>query len=238
MPEPKTPPKDSLIVRVLVADSTRMNTQLLVEALARDLTLQVGEVSEPTEAAVLAQTAGDQADVLLLSANLGENPKLGFHLAKRLAEERSNTRVVMLLDTSDRNSVLEAFRAGARGVFCRTESLELLGKCIHSAHHGQVWANSRELGYLLEAVSQSMPRVVDAKGLRLLSKREQEVVHCVAEGLSNREIAQRLALTEHTVKNYLFRIFDKLGVSSRVEVVLYAFSHGETAATRESRKSQ
>jgi DNA-binding CsgD family transcriptional regulator len=70
--------------------------------------------------------------------------------------------------------------------------------------------------------------MIDAKGAILLSRREQEVVRCVAEGLSNREIAQRLGLTEHTVKNYLFRIFDKLGVSKRVEVVLYAYSLGTT----------
>ena len=235
MAELKALPKNNPLVRVLVADSNRMNTQLLVEALARDLALQVTE-AEPTEAAIL--TAGEQADVLLLSSTLGESPKLGFQIAKRLTDEQSKTRVVMLLDTSDRLSVLEAFRAGVRGVFCRTESLELLGKCIHAAHAGQVWANSRELGYLLEAVSQAMPRMVDAKGLTLLSKREQEVVHCVAEGLSNREIAKRLTLTEHTVKNYLFRIFDKLGVSSRVEVVLYAFSHGHMGLAAESQKSQ
>jgi two-component system, NarL family, nitrate/nitrite response regulator NarL len=235
MAELKALPKNNPLVRVLVADSNRMNTQLLVEALARDLALQVTE-AEPAEAAIL--TAGEQADVLLLSSTLGESPKLGFQIAKRLTDEQSKTRVVMLLDTSDRLSVLEAFRAGVRGVFCRTESLELLGKCIHAAHAGQVWANSRELGYLLEAVSQAMPRMVDAKGLTLLSKREQEVVHCVAEGLSNREIAKRLTLTEHTVKNYLFRIFDKLGVSSRVEVVLYAFSHGHMGPAAESQKSQ
>jgi DNA-binding CsgD family transcriptional regulator len=80
------------------------------------------------------------------------------------------------------------------------------------------------LRFLLEALCESEPmRVLDAGGDPLLSKREQDVVRCVAEGLSNREIANRLRLTEHTVKNYLFRIFDKLGVSSRVEVVLYAF---------------
>jgi len=111
MAELKTLPKNSPLVRVLVADSNRMNTQLLVEALARDLTLQVTEV-EPSEAAILMQTAGQQADVLLLSSTLGETPKLGFQVAKRLTEEQSKTRVVMLLDASDRLSVLEAFRAG------------------------------------------------------------------------------------------------------------------------------
>jgi len=95
---------------------------------------------------------------------------------------------------------------------------------LSSVHQGQVWANSSELRYLLEALRESEPmRLVDSRGEAILSKREQDVVRCVAEGLSNREIASRLKLTEHTVKNYLFRIFDKLGVSSRVEVVLYAF---------------
>jgi DNA-binding CsgD family transcriptional regulator len=80
------------------------------------------------------------------------------------------------------------------------------------------------LCYLIEAFRESAPvRLMDARLEAILSKREQDVVRCVAEGWSNREIAKRLKLTEHTVKNYLFRIFDKLGVSSRVGVVLYVF---------------
>jgi two-component system nitrate/nitrite response regulator NarL len=233
MPDKDFAPEPAQSIRVLAADTTRMNTQLLVEALSRDQAFQVMDV-EPTEAAILEKTSSEQPDVVLLSASLGNNPKSGFELARKLVAAHK-CRVVMLLDASDRQSVLEAFRAGARGVFCRTESLKLLGKCIHAAYQGQVWANSRELGYLLEAVSQSMPRMVNAKGLTILSKREQDVVHCVAEGLSNREIAKRLTLTEHTVKNYLFRIFDKLGVSSRVEVVLYAFNHGQMAVATVSR---
>jgi DNA-binding CsgD family transcriptional regulator len=87
-----------------------------------------------------------------------------------------------------------------------------------------VWASSAQMRYLLEAFREAEPiQVLDSRGEEILSKREQDVVRCVAEGLSNREIASRLKLTEHTVKNYLFRIFDKLGVSSRVEVVLYVF---------------
>ena len=137
----------------------------------------------------------------------------------------------MLLDSSERSQVVEAFRTGARGVFCRSESLKSLAKCIYCVSQGQVWANSRELRFLLEALGEALPlKVIDTRGAALLSRREQEVVRCVAEGLSNREIAQRLGLTEHTVKNYLFRIFDKLGVSKRVEVVLYAYNLGNTPA--------
>jgi DNA-binding NarL/FixJ family response regulator len=120
--------------------------------------------------------------------------------------------------------VVQAFRCGAHGIFSRTESSKSLAKCIHSVHQGQVWANSAELRSLIGALRESEPmRLVDSSGQAILSKREQDVVRCVAEGLTNREIATSLGLTEHTVKNYLFRIFDKLGVSSRVEVVLYVF---------------
>ena len=134
----------------------------------------------------------------------------------------------MLLDSSERSSVTAAFRAGAQGVFCRTEPLRLLAKCIHCVQNGQIWANNTELQFLLDTLVQ--PATNDSLNLKegLLSGREIDVVRCVVEGLSNREIAQRLTLTEHTVKNYLFRIFDKLGVSSRVEVVLYAFRNSNS----------
>jgi DNA-binding NarL/FixJ family response regulator len=162
--------------------------------------------------------------VVLLSSVLQDSPTLGFQVARHLRTAHPKIRTIMLLDVSSRDLVVEAFRAGARGVFSRTESLNNLAKCIHSTHAGQVWANSTELGYLLDALSEAMPvRWGDSASFPLLSKREQDVVRSVADGLSNREIAKRLNLTEHTVKNYLFRIFDKLGVSSRVEVVLYAF---------------
>jgi DNA-binding NarL/FixJ family response regulator len=214
-------------IRVLAADKTRMNSQLLADALARDGSFRVIE-AEPTEAAILAAASSESPDVVLLSSELKDSPSLGFQVARHLRTAYPKMRTIMLLDASGPDAVVEAFRAGARGVFSRTESLNNLAKCIHSAHAGQVWANSRELGYLLDALAQAMPvHWGESEGFSLLSKREQDVVRCVADGLSNREIAQRLNLTEHTVKNYLFRIFDKLGVSSRVEVVLYAFSLAE-----------
>src|SRR5256712_9202271 len=103
----------------------------------------------------------------------------------------------------------------------------LLCKCIQSVHHGQVWANSEQLQYLIEVVTQVPSlRRVKALGGKLLTPREEQVVALVADGPSNREVAHELCLSEHTIKKYLFRIFDKLGISSRVELVLYAVSHG------------
>ena len=217
-------PEVSEVIKVLAADSTRMNSQLLTTALERDKRFQV--LDSPADVStVIAAVAKEKPAVIVISAEIDGNPRRGFEVAREIHSLHSETRIVMLVDSSERSQVVEAFRAGARGIFSRSESLKSLAKCIFCVSQGQIWANSKELKFLLEALGEALPlRVIDARGTELLSRREQEVVRCVAEGLSNREIAQRLGLTEHTVKNYLFRIFDKLGVSKRVEVVLYAYS--------------
>jgi len=224
-------PESAEAIRVLAADSTRMNSQLLAAALENEQQFQVLEPVSGS-AAILAAVVQHRPAVVLVSTHMDEQAGRGFDVVREIRTTNPDTRTIMLLDTSERQHVVEAFRAGARGVFSRTEPLKLLGRCIQCVSEGQIWANSRELRYLVDAVGEAMPmRAVSAKETPL-SKREQEVVRCVAEGLSNREIAQRLRLTEHTVKNYLFRIFDKLGVSKRVEVVLYAYSIGYPGSQR------
>jgi DNA-binding NarL/FixJ family response regulator len=94
---------------------------------------------------------------------------------------------------------------------------------LRAVHAGQIWADSRQLNLILDAFARPAPfRVVNMMGKPLLSRREEELVQLLGEGLSNREIAQHMKISEHTVKNYLCRVFDKLGVSSRMEVLLYA----------------
>jgi DNA-binding NarL/FixJ family response regulator len=121
---------------------------------------------------------------------------------------------------------VEAFRSGARGVFSRDDSFELLVRCAQRVHEGQVWANNQQLQFAIEALTESAPSaIVDAKGAHLLTKRELSVVQLVAEGLSNRDISHELRLSEHTVRNYLFRIFNKVGVSTRLELAIYAINN-------------
>ncbi|MGA9545916.1 MAG: response regulator transcription factor [Candidatus Sulfotelmatobacter sp.] len=224
------PKQDRL--RVLAADSTAMGTQLLVEALARDAQFEM--IESPSEAeAILNLVEREKPQVVVISAKLGEDHAGGVDLLRELRSQSPSPRVIMLLDTSERGAVIAAFRAGAQGVFCRTEPFRLLAKCIQCVEAGQVWASSSELQFVLEALTQPALAHLSSNGKSLLSAREIDVVRCLAEGLTNREIARRLKLTEHTVKNYLFRIFDKLGVSSRVEVVLYALG-GTTHAPKAS----
>lgn len=206
-----------------------MGTQLLVEALGRDPRFQMIE-SPSNGAAILNLTKREKPQVVVIGEKRGENHAGGLGLVREIRSQSPSTRVIVILDVSERTAVIEAFRAGAQGVFCRTEPVRLLAKCIQCVNAGQVWASSSELQFLLEALTQPALANFNSNGESRLTARETEVVRCVAEGLTNREVAQRLNLTEHTIKNYLFRIFDKLGVSSRVEVVLYALGNG--AASR------
>ena len=213
-------------VTVLVADNNMMACRLLASGLQRhaQITIVASVVDKPSLIRAARET---EPDVALISANLQDGPLTGFAALQELRILKPTIRLVLLKDRPDPQLALEAFRAGARGVFVRSESdLAALCKCVHRVHEGQIWADTRQLEYLLEALKQNPPlHVVDAEGSNLLSKREEEVVHLVAEGLGNRDIAQQLNLSEHTVKNYLFRIFDKLGISNRVELVLYAVTN-------------
>lgn len=178
---------------------------------------------------MLELLAGVEAHVALISSTLQDRSLNGLAVLPQIRLQYPAVRLVLMVDHADPELVVAAFRAGARGVFSRSDSqFDALCKSISCVHGGQIWANSQQLEYLLEAVAQAPSvRLVSANGRNLLSKREEEVVYLVAEGLGNHEIAQQLHLSIHTVKNHLFHIFDKLGISSRVELVLYAVSNSK-----------
>jgi two-component system, NarL family, nitrate/nitrite response regulator NarL len=171
-------------------------------------------------------------DAVLVSVSPSEDPLEGATFVRQIHELQPQLNIVVLLDTLDRTIVVEAFRAGARGVFCRSDSFETLCKCIRCVHDGQVWANSEELQFILDAIVEHGPAVTLVPGARPLSKREEEITYLVAEGFSNRQISERLGLSEHTIKNYLFRVFEKLGVSTRVGLALYALKQGSRSRAR------
>lgn len=209
-------------IHVLIADDSRMGCQLLKNELERSHHRFEVIACSVNRAEIIDALGKDGVDIALISENLQDGPYMGFEVMREIRFYHPKTDVVVLLKSSSRDLVIDAFRGGAKGVFCRAEPVESLCKCIHAVHSGQVWANSDELKFLLDALANASPlRVVNSQGLNLLAKREDEVASLVAEGLTNREIAQKLGLSEHTVSNYLFRIYNKLGISSRVELVLY-----------------
>ncbi len=215
-------------IGVLIADSNRMQAQLLSGALRRHSEFRV-VMCRMEAVSILQAVSAKLPGVALLSfgstSDLGESVMIlrRFHLS------HPEIPKILLADSCDRRLVVSAFRSGARGIFTVTESnVRQLCKCLAKVAAGQIWANTEQLNSLLDLVSEVPSlRVLSASGLPLLTPREEQVVALVAEGLGNRQIARELNLSEHTVKKYLFRIFEKLGVSTRVELVLYAMNNGD-----------
>jgi DNA-binding NarL/FixJ family response regulator len=217
-------PENSAVIRVLVADSGTIQSQLLVRALKARREFRVLAVA--LEAAVLHEfMRSNPVDVVLLAGN--HLPNLSILRWLRISHPR--VAPVLLVERDDRSLVVNAVRAGAKGIFLFNHTpFRMLCKCIACVSQGQIWINSQQTQFLLDALSEVPTlRVVNANGRTLLTPREEQVVALVADGLSNREVAGELGLSEHTIKKYLLRIFDKLGISTRVELVLYAMSHGE-----------
>lgn len=214
----------SAAIRVLVAESGPIQSQLLVRALKSRHEFQVFAVG--VEAGLLHDFMhSNPVDVVLLAAN----HLSGLSILRWLRVSHPNVAPVLLVEDDERELVVHAFRAGAKGIFLFNHtSFRLLCKCINCVAQGQIWVNSQQMRFLLDALSEvTTLRVVNSTGRLLLTPREEQVVALVAEGLSNREVAVELGLSEHTIKKYLLRIFDKLGTSTRVELVLYAVSHSQ-----------
>ncbi|HLZ39928.1 MAG TPA: response regulator transcription factor [Candidatus Sulfotelmatobacter sp.] len=212
---------------VLIADSNRMQSQLLVGALRRHPAFRISACRMDT-VSILQAVAAKSPRVLLLAANSSGNASEAVMTLRRLHLAHPELPKLLLVDSCNRELVVSAFRSGARGVFAISDAnLRLLCKSILCVASGQIWTNTEQLNYLMDLISEVPSlRVVNANGDGLLTPREEQVVALVAEGMSNREIARELTLSEHTIKKYLFRIFDKLGVSSRVELALYAVNNG------------
>lgn len=168
-------------------------------------------------------------DVALVGGGSGKDNETAVLLLEQIAAAFPTVRQIVFAQKMENEDVVAFFRAGARGLICSASTrLALLVKSIRCVAMGQIWANSEQLDQLVRSLS--LPRsinIVNQLGDSILSKREEQVLHLLADGLSNRELAKALTLSEHTVKNHLFRIFDKLGVSSRIEAVLYAVSQRE-----------
>jgi len=214
-------------ISLVVSDASFMTSELLARALSRVKTFSILKCAV-SFAETLKAIVERVPDVAIVSTHLADGPYRGLEVVRQVRQLSAKTRCVVLMDDSDHGIVTDAFRAGARGVFKRSASMQLLGRCIAAVHSGQIWASSADLQQVLGALETAMPlRCVNSQGETLLTKREHEIVPLVAQGLTNKEISARLNVSEHTIKNHLFRIYEKLGISSRVELILYAVSGRE-----------
>ncbi len=216
------------LIDVFVANVTPMGCELLAHELNRSSHIRVLGWKLTADDA-LAAIVQDQPRVALVSIDLQDGAAKGLEVVSGIRQRELDTRCVLLLNDEDPQAIIAAFRAGARGVLKRSAGPAALPKCVRRVSEGQIWATSQELNYVLDALTDTEPsRTLSDQYCRLLTQREQEVVQLVAGGYSNREIAEQLKLSHHTVKNYLFQVFDKIGVSNRVELAMCALMPSNT----------
>jgi DNA-binding NarL/FixJ family response regulator len=215
-------------ISIVIFDVTGITSDLLQRAFwERPEFIVVGCPKSIEEALRLA--VEKQPDAIIISAFENKGALIAIELLDGLALIVSTARSVVLSASVTDREVIAYFRAQARGLISGSSAdFASLCKCVTCVHSGQIWANSEQLLCLVQSLAEPKAcKIIDAEGIPILTAREHEVLHLLAEGMTNRDIALLLKLSEHTVKNHVFHIFDKLGVSSRMEAVVYSFNHME-----------
>jgi DNA-binding NarL/FixJ family response regulator len=212
-------------IRILIIDDhimVRAGLRMLIE---QDPCLHVvGEAGDLSSAVPLAGQT--QPDVILLDLDMaGEN---GLDILPELLSVASNAHVLVLTGVRDPDAHRSAMRRGALGVLLKDHAAEVLLKAIHKIRAGEVWLDRVTMAHVLADLRTNTPDTEanpEQEKIALLSDREREVLNLVSQGLKNRDIAERLFISDHTVRHHVAAIFTKLGVSSRLELILYAYRH-------------
>src|ERR1039457_2590725 len=208
-------------IKLLIADDHAIFRDALRKLL--DSEEEITIAGEARNGAECIKKLGElKPDILLLDLRMPD--KNGFAVLEELDFNTLPTRVIVLTAAEDDRDVVRAMRLGARGVVLKESAIDLLVKSIHRVHAGEIWLDSRMTTEVINSFSASS-KSGTSNEKPLLSDREMEVVQLVAQGLQNKEIGKRLLISELTVKNHLHNIFDKLGVSDRLELALYAIHH-------------
>ena len=209
------------VIRVLMADDHvifRQGVRKLLEE-EDDISI-VGEAANGNECVLMM--AKVKPDILLLDLNMPD--KDGLTVLEELNFDSLPTQVIVLTATEDDREAVRAMRLGARGIVLKQSASDLLVKSIRRVYRGEIWLDNRITAEVIKAFAKSS----DGEARRdkpLLSDRESQIMRLVAQGQRNKEIGQNLFISEQTVKNHVHNIFDKLGVSDRLELVLYAMHH-------------
>ena len=216
-------------IRIVIADRDRMTSQLLVQSFAQDPRFQA--VAVHPSADIFDFISACPPQVLVISPACESRRLKGLQLCQRVKARHPQLNMLVLLDAPDREPVIAAFRAGATGVFSRTDPLGTFHARVERVSQGELSVGALEAAHLLEHFrNRPSLDMVDRGRLEVLTPRELEIAELVVQGQTNGDIATQLRLSHHTVKNYLFRIFEKLQVSNRVELLFTLLDQRTTVA--------
>lgn len=209
------------LIRVIVAD-----TQAIFRAGLRKIFALEDDIRVVGQAETLPQTQSAvtkfSADVLILESAMAPNP---VEAVTELLRQAPHLKIVVVTPGSDEQLTLDLFRRGAHGILSREVEPELLVDCLRKVAAGEPWLESQAVQWVMEAYRGHSLRPSGARPKVQLTPKESLIVSCVTQGMKNKEIAVRVGTTEQVVKNYLRKVYDKLGVADRLELALYCLSH-------------
>jgi two-component system nitrate/nitrite response regulator NarL len=208
-------------VRVIVAD-----TQAIFRAGLRKIFALEDDIRVVGQAETLAQTqsavAKFSADVLIFESALAPNP---VDSVTELLRQYPKLKVVVGTPGPDEELTLELFRRGAHGIVSREVEPEFMVECLRKVIADETWLDAQAVRWVLEAYRNQNSRASGSRPKVQLTPKESLIVSCVTQGMKNKEIALRVGTTEQVVKNYLRKVYDKLGVADRLELALYCLNH-------------
>jgi DNA-binding NarL/FixJ family response regulator len=223
--------KKKATVRIVIADDHPIVRDGLKKLLLLEDDFEiVGEAGDGRE--VIEKVQALDPDVLLLDLRM---PNLdGLSALQALQQTSKRTRVIILTASEDKNEFVQAMKLGCSGIVLKQTAPDLIVKSIRKVHSGEIWLDSHTTAAVMRQFStglESNGSGVSSNGAKNrerspLSTREREIVALVAQGYKNKEMAEKMFISEQTVKNHLHNIFDKLGVSDRLELALYAIHKG------------
>ncbi len=221
------PNADRKRIRLIIADDYPVVRTGLREIFEKEPDLEVvGEASNGRE--VVEKVQELDPDIVLLDLNMPDVD--GISAMRRLQEAGNTTKILVLTGSDDKRDYIQAMKLGCCGIVLKKTPPELIVKSIRKVHEGEIWLDSQTTAAVMRHFSTSHSLPANDGGPERqrapLSNREREIVVLVAQGHKNKEMAEKLFISEQTVKNHLHNIFDKLGVSDRLELALYAIHNG------------
>jgi len=214
------------MIRVLIADNHPVVREGLAAILRSEPDIAiVGQAQDGMEALELVTTT--DPDVILLELRL---PRMdGLVVLRNLSARSQRAKVILFTGGEAREEFVEAMKLGCAGILMKSSAPGLIAKSIRKVNEGEIWLDAnttaaviRQFASPLEAASVPAPNGKGPRDRAQLSQREREIIVLIAQGYKNKEIAEKMFITEQTVKNHLHNVFDKLGVSDRLELALYA----------------
>jgi DNA-binding NarL/FixJ family response regulator len=215
-------------IRVLIADDQNLFRDGVAKLLSAQKDMNVVASAE-TVGPAIEQLRELRPDIALIGWAASSPHSQKFFAA--VQEAKASTRVIMLASGDAKEDFVEAVRLGCCGILPKQTSTELLIKSIRKVHAGEFWLDRMTTADVIRRLAKrggsanSAARLGIREQSAALSQREREIVILVAQGFKNKEMAERMFISEQTVKNHLHNIFDKLGVSDRLELALYAIHH-------------